>query len=508
MTQVNTGIFEETLQEIAALLRSSEPLDAVLRQIFAVLEKQLGPLWPAIRLNGFEGERLRLGMVEQEETNPFRAMNRQTQETGRRIRLGPFSREPESLWWARKLCGQASEKFYFIVVPIGLDEGAAGAFSILVEVPQPLSPESWELFLCAVANLIADNVHARRMSIREKRRLEAEVLRLRHALGENMRPASLIGSSQVMDRLFLHIRQSAESSLPLVIYGEPGVGKEEAARAVHGQSPRRNGPFLVANGARGDEKRLEAELFGMEKGSNGEERPWKKGFMEEADGGTLFIDDLPEVPLPLQKQLCRVLREGEIAPPNGGLSRRIDVRIIVAASCPLEEAVERGKLRPDLFECLNGMALEIPPLRKRREDIPPLVHHFAESLAAQTGKPIYRLTTAALNAMMAYHWPGNVRELESCVEHAARRSPDGVLHCHYLPPALQMPVAGAGGESGRLKTQVEMLEKDLMIDALKQHEGRVKQAAEELGLTNRMFRYKMQKLGLHNRDYRPEGKSL
>jgi Nif-specific regulatory protein len=203
----------------------------------------------------------------------------------------------------------------------------------------------------------------------------------------------------------------------------------------------------------------------------------------------------------------RVLQEREYERVGSNKTRKTDVRVIAATNRNLEELVEQGKFRPDLYYRINVVPIFLPPMRERRDDILLLADHFVEKYSARMGKHVRRISTPAISMMVAYHWPGNVRELENCIEHAVLMSTDDVIHGHSLPPTLQMPESPTAAREGTLEAQIHVLERDLIVDALKCSGGNMSAAARQLGITPRMIRYKVKNLGIDYQRFFPAGES-
>jgi Nif-specific regulatory protein len=285
----------------------------------------------------------------------------------------------------------------------------------------------------------------------------------------------------------------------VLIRGESGTGKELVASAIHYASKRADGPFVKVNCAALSESLLESELFGHEKGAFTGAVQSRVGRIEEAQGGTLFLDEIGDFSSTLQVKLLRVLQEKEFQRVGSNETIQADIRILAATNRDLEAAIDAQEFRPDLYYRINVFAIHMPALRERKEDVMVLADHFVEKFVKKMGKDIRRISTSAINMMYAYHWPGNVRELENCIEHAVLLSSDKVIHAYDLPPTLQTPEASGTAASPTLKSRVNLLERDMIVDSLKRHEGSVRRAAGELGITERMIRYKIKKLAI---DYR------
>ncbi len=256
-------------------------------------------------------------------------------------------------------------------------------------------------------------------------------------------------------------------------------------------------PFVRVNCAALNEALFESELFGHEKGAFTGAISERVGRIAQAEGGTLFLDEIGDFSPVVQIKLLRVIQEREYERVGGNEVRKADVRILAATNRDLEDDVSTGRFRQDLYYRVNVFPIFLPPLRERREDILQLADHFVAKYSERMGKNVRRISTPAINMMLAYHWPGNVRELENCIEHAVLLSTGDAILGSHLPPTLQMPeVEEEGPPPGLLRLRVETLERDLISDALKRSGGRVVDAAEELGITERTVRYKMKKLGL------------
>ncbi len=384
----------------------------------------------------------------------------------------------------------------FVCVPIIIDSEVVGTLSADVPLDENTELEQQARFLSIVASMIGYDVRSRRAQKLQRQAWEAENLRLRHALEERFRPENIIGNSPEMRDVYVKIRQVAPSNTTALIRGESGTGKELVASAIHYSSPRADKPFVRVNCSALSEHLLESELFGHEKGAFTGALGTRVGRFEEAEAGTLFLDEIGDFSPAVQVKLLRFLQEREYQRVGSNQTTRSDVRVIAATNKDLEQGVKEGSFRQDLYYRINIFPLVLPPLRKRRSDILLLADHFVERYATKLGKEVRRITTPAIDMLFAYHWPGNVRELENCIEYAMLLSNDGTIHAHHLPPTLQMPEASNTSPVGSLTAQVELLEKDLITDALKSTSGNLTAAAKVLGITPRIMRYKIKKLGI------------
>ena len=387
----------------------------------------------------------------------------------------------------------------FICVPIVLGSEVIGTLSAdMPTQPNDILQEHARV-LKIVASLIAFDVKSRRLAQLGRAGLEAENLRLRSELGEQFRPENIIGNSHAMRDVYQRIHQVAPTDTTVLIRGESGTGKELVASAIHYSSPRAAGPFIKVNCAALSEGLLESELFGHEKGAFTGAIGKRAGRIEEADGGTLFLDEIGDFSPAVQVKLLRVLQEREFERVGSSKTMRANVRILTATNRDLEAAIENETFRQDLYYRINVVPIFLPRLRDRKHDILLLADHFVEKYSRQMDKKVHRISTPAIDMMFAYDWPGNVRELENCIEHAVLLSHDGVIHGQNLPPTLQMPEASGKSSGGSLTARVTLLEKDMIVDALKSTKGNISAAARQLGITARMARYKIKKLGIDAR---------
>jgi len=303
-----------------------------------------------------------------------------------------------------------------------------------------------------------------------------------------------------MISVFQLAQKAARYSTTVLILGESGTGKELIARGIHFEGERANRPLVPVNCGGIPENLLESELFGYKKGAfTGADRN-KKGLFQEADGGTIFLDEIGELPLSLQVKLLRVLQESEIRPVGDSKPTQVDVRVIAATARNLEEEVKRGLFREDLFYRLNVLAIPLPPLRDRTEDIPHLCRHFLERFNTKMKKAIQDLSPAAMGLLLDYGWPGNVRELENVMERAVLLSEETILLPEHLPAEI-----GAGGKAERaeepkaglsLKEAQRAIEKRLITQALQETGGNRTQASRLLEISHPSLLSKIKTYGI------------
>ena len=337
--------------------------------------------------------------------------------------------------------------------------------------------------------------------IHEFRKLKGENKALREALGRERGLENLIGQSAAMERVFQIVRTIKDNDARVLITGESGTGKERIARAIHDTSLRREGPFVPLACAAIPSQLLEAEIFGHEQGAFTDAKERKAGRFERADGGTLFLDDIDDMPLETQVKLLRVLQEGEIEPLGSESSIPVNVRVIAATKIELGEAVEDGEFREDLYYRLNVVPVDLPPLRDRRDDIPLLVEHFLQKLGENNPRT-YSVPAEVMAELATYRWPGNVRELENAVERAmALAGPDGALRRDLLlAGALRRRKRGAKEhEDGPLVTLREVVraaEAAHIRRVLQATEGHRANAAKILGISRKNLWEKMKDLSI------------
>ncbi len=334
----------------------------------------------------------------------------------------------------------------------------------------------------------------------ERKQLVSENRQLREQLSEKFQFKQIISVSEAMEEALNLAGRAAPSKATVLITGESGTGKELIARAIHFASPRKNSPFLAVNCAALAENLLESELFGHEKGAFTGASQMRKGRFELAHKGTLLIDEVGEIPLSTQVKLLRVIQEQTFERVGGSETIKVDVRLIAATNQNLEKMIEAGTFREDLYYRLNVVKINIPPLRKRKGDIPILSDYFLKKYCTENNKPLDGISREAMDLLMKYDYPGNVRELENIMEQAVVLSRETLITTRDLP----MTVRGIRTESdvndltaeGTFIERVEAFEKRLILQALQEANGVQTRAAAILGITERHLRYKLKKYGM------------
>ena len=421
-------------------------------------------------------------------------------DSGVAVSIPRISQEPRFLDRTRR--SKEDRELSFICVPIKKGNRVVGALSADRVFEGPTELKEGEKLLAVVATMIAQQVINLETIRLEREKLREENLNLRNELENKYRINNIIGNSNKMREVFQMITQVSHSNATVLIRGESGTGKELVANSVHYNSPRAKGPFVKVNCAAIPVNLIESELFGHEKGAFTGAVKQKLGRFELAHRGTIFLDEIGSIGLDVQTNLLRVLQEREFERVGGHRTIKVDVRIITATNKNLEQAVEDETFRGDLYYRLNVFPIYMPPLRERKTDILLLADFFLEKYARENAKEIRRFSTPAIDMLMAYHWPGNVRELENCIERAVLLCEEGVIHSYQLPPTLQ-----TGSESNTLPNRsleeaVAKLEREMLIDALKNTRGNITKAADLLQTTVRKFNYKARRYAIDYRHYR------
>jgi two-component system, NtrC family, response regulator AtoC len=336
----------------------------------------------------------------------------------------------------------------------------------------------------------------------ERERLRAENRRLRREIEASRGTGAIVAESPIMKEVLRLLHKVAPAKTTVLITGESGTGKELIARALHDLSPRAESPFVAVNCGAIPEQLIESELFGHAKGAFTGAVAAKRGLFEEADGGTLLLDEVGDLPLHLQVSLLRVLQEGECRRVGDARAIRVDVRILAATHQDLSQSVAAGTFREDLFYRLNVVGLRLPPLRERCEEIEPLARRFLARHAARLGIPEKPLSPAALRLLLGWRWPGNVRELENALERALVLSDGAEIEPEALPEELRASAAPSGPPPApaegdlSVKRAQRALEAELIRRALERTSGNRTRAAELLELSPRALLYKIRDYGI------------
>jgi Nif-specific regulatory protein len=417
-------------------------------------------------------------------------------ETGRPMAVANLGKETHFLdrTGARRHLNRA--ELSFLCVPIMYDAQVVGVLSA-DKVAQQVEDLDKELaMLSAVAELMAKAVHIRA--------LEEENERLRKIVGSTRAPSiDIIGHSKPIQEVFGMVAQVADSNTTILITGETGTGKELVARAIHMNSPRHGGPLVQVNCAAIPDTLIESELFGHERGAFTGALHQRRGRFEEANGGTIFLDEVGELSAAAQVKLLRVLQEKRFQPLGSSRVINVNVRIIAATNRNLEQDILADRFRADLFYRLNVFPIYLPALRERGSDIILLADHFILKYSKEMGKNVKKISTAAIELFLSHKWPGNVRELENCIERAVLLCNTDTVDCQHLPPSLQVREKKVEKvENSKLSSVVKAQERSLIINTLEATGGNQTKAANILGTTKRIIQYKISKLGIDPKMFR------
>ncbi|MCX8119112.1 MAG: sigma-54 dependent transcriptional regulator [Desulfobacterota bacterium] len=332
--------------------------------------------------------------------------------------------------------------------------------------------------------------------------LKEENQRLWIEVDRNFGFENIVGKSKEMREIFKMVKQVANSRATVLIMGESGTGKELIARAIHYHSPRRNHPFIPINCAAIPETLIESELFGHEKGAFTHAIERKLGRVEAAHEGTLFLDEIGELSLSTQAKILRFLEEREFLRVGGSKTIKVDVRLITATNKDLPQLVKKGLFREDLYYRINVVPILLPPLRERKEDIPLLVHHFIKKFSQENQKELKGISKEALGLLMNYDWPGNIRELENLIERVVTLTQNESIQADELPLPITHQSKANGLKESVLSGQLsfseaeEEFEREIILDALRRANFVQSHAANLLGISRRILKYKMDKLGI------------
>lgn len=386
----------------------------------------------------------------------------------------------------------------YIAVPIPYQENIIGVVTLIrVKSSGPFMPTAVAL-ASALAQEVAEFIE--QAHVREQ--LFSDYQKLRQEVTDRYSIHGILGRSPAIQEVFSLLDRVIPTEGRVLLQGESGTGKERIAKVIHHEGPRKNRPFIAVDCGALPPNLLESELFGHVKGSfTGADRD-RRGLFEEANGGTLFLDEIANTTLETQSKLLRVLQEGEVRPIGSNQSRKVDVRIIAAASIDLDQKIKKGEFRADLFFRLNVVPIKLPSLRERVEDIPMLAAHFLKRFSEKHNKQLQHIAAETIKIFENYSWPGNVRELENTIERAVilARPTDTTMKPEHLPFELsfsdmqqkpsELPL------TGNLEALLANYEREILKNMLNKHKWNQTAAAKELNISERTMRYKIQRLAL------------
>ncbi len=505
-----------TLRRILPALGPGSPFPSSLKSLLASLADEHGFVRPHIAIFDPETRTLKMslshGQVKNVEVQyePGVGVTGQVYDTGQPVVVPRMSEHPAFLNRAFGRTDKELAEFAFICVPVLSQQGEEGAQEVVgtlsVDTPTTDLP-SLEVqcrFLEVVAGLIANQASY----------LQEEMARQKHLMAQSMfdsdlklAPDNIVAASKPMRLVLNQIAQVGPSRATVLLRGESGTGKELFADAIHAASPRSEKPLVKLNCAALPSELVESELFGHQRGAFTGAVQTKKGLFEMAHKGTLFLDEIGELGPEAQAKVLRAVQEQEIQRIGSEQTFSVDVRLICATHQNLEDLVEKGAFREDLYYRINVFPVFIPPLRERREDIIPLAEHFLRVYAGEYEKSIKRISSPALDLLLQYQWPGNVRELKNCVERAVLLCDDEALRAYHMPPSLQTAESSATDTNLSFCEAVAKFEQELLVDALKKTRGNMLQAARELRVSYRIVNYKVKKYGINPKRFAMLGKT-
>ncbi|MET0390163.1 MAG: sigma 54-interacting transcriptional regulator [Polyangiales bacterium] len=498
------------LFQISQVLTDSEDLPTTLTLILTVMRERLKITRGLVTLYDRESETIfthdSFGLTDEQKARGIYSLGEgltgKVVETGKTVIIPRLRDNPGSV--AGTISNGSHPASAFFCVPILRAQKVLGTISAeRVYHSRRLLKQDVEV-VSTIAAMIAPVMELYLSENIDKVRLETENKRLRTALEERFHPSNIIGISKPMQAVYELIRKVSGTKATVLVLGESGVGKELVANAIHYHSPAAAGPLVKFNCAALPESVVESELFGHEKGAFTGATALRKGRFEAADGGTIFLDEVGELSLSMQAKLLRVLQERTFERVGGMRPVKVDLRIIAATNRDLLAMVSAGTFREDLYYRLNVFPITIPPLRERGSDVVLLADHFASHCGSEAGTEVKRISTAALNMLLAYHWPGNVRELANVIERSAILSEDGVIHAYNLPPSLQTSDETGTPFGCTLEAKLLSVEYDMIVEALKNHRGNTTAAAKELGITRRVLGLRMERHGIVYKHFRKQ----
>ncbi|MFW5837184.1 MAG: sigma 54-interacting transcriptional regulator, partial [Desulfovibrionaceae bacterium] len=486
------------------------PLEEDLQNLLRILAEELGYARVFLSILDPETSTLKLSLSFSPALNdqvtyaPGQGVVGQVFETGRPAIVPRMSENAEFL---NKAFGRTEEEMAslgFICVPIvNFYEKARDTLGAL-SVDVPLLPqeelEGHRKFLEVVASMIASHAARLQEEMALQKHLQSHGMPAGSGL-DSPPPQNFVAASKSMRLVLRQARQVGPSRATVLLRGESGTGKELLAEAIHKASPRKDKPLIKLNCAALPAELVESELFGHQKGAFTGAFQTKKGLFEVANQGALFLDEIGELSLDAQAKVLRAIQEKEIQRVGSETTITVDVRLITATHRPLEELLEQGKFREDLYYRINVFPVFIPPLRERREDVLPLAEHFLSEFASEYDKKIKRISSPAVDLLVQYHWPGNVRELRNCIERGVLVCEEEVIRTYHMPPTLQTAESSATDTNFSFGESVARFEQELLVDALKKARGNMLQAARDLRVSYRIVNYKVKKYNIDVKKY-------
>jgi Nif-specific regulatory protein len=500
------------LLAITTILSSSFNLKETLTHIFDVLHHNVSLIKGTLTLYdpysyklrveisyGFTDEEISSGLIDK-----WLKVSKQTLETEQATIIPHVDKDMSEVGAKAK---NPLKDESFICIPIIIGETKMGAISLDFQYKSDTVLFQNIKFFSIVSLMIGQEIKLKQLLEKEKESLRKENIKLKVDLKDRYNIHNMIGRSAPMIDIYENIIQVANSNATVLLSGESGTGKELVAHAIHYNSNRAEKPFVKINCGAIPENLLESEFFGYEKGAFTDAQTTKIGLIEAANGGTIFLDEIGELPVLMQVKILRVLQDREFTRVGGVECYKADIRVVAATNKNLEEEILNKRFRKDLFYRLNVFPIVLPPLRKRGMDVLLLAEHFLEKFCEDNGKKINEISQSALTLLNDYDWPGNVRELENCMERATilcQKDTILPLHLpnHFKKQSDSISLIGESSDSDGFTSMVENYEKEIIINALDTTNGNCSKAARSLGTTHRILSYRMKKLGLSKTDFR------
>jgi len=498
------------LFQMSKIVIENESLTDTLSLLLKIMEEDMGVVKGMVSLFNSKTGKIfihdSIGLTEQEETRGIYSLGEgitgKVVETGELVVVPRIADEPAFLNRTKSLTTPEDAELSFVCLPIKLGKKVLGALSVERICDNPDLLRYDVEILGIIATMIAQAVELYLINNEESTFLRLENERLKNELKEKFHPSNIIGNSKPMLEVYSLINKIAKTKSTVLLLGESGVGKELVASAIHYNSPEAAAPFIKFNCAALPESVVESELFGHERGSFTGADKTRKGRFEDADGGTIFMDEVGELSLPMQAKLLRILQERSFERVGGNTTIKVDIRVIAATNRDLLQMVKEGTFREDLYYRLNVFPILIPPLRERNSDIIVIAEYFVAHFVKKFDKEIKRISTPVQEMLLSYPWPGNVRELENVIERAVILTEDDVIHVYNLPLSLQTNVHSGNPVRKNLVTRLEAVEYEMIVESLFDHKGNVSLTADELGLTRRILGLRMEKFGINYKRFR------
>ncbi len=507
-----------TLRQVVTEMGPQRPFQPSLKSVLRTLGDNHGFIRPNLVIFDPETKTLKLSLIHGQAKNaqttyePGQGVTGQVFSTGQPVIVPRMIEHPAFLNKAFGRSEKELSELAFICVPIlgpaQEQEGVEILGTLSVDTPcdAVTNLETICHFLEVVAGMVANQAAY----------LQEEMARQKHLMAQGLisgqengfSPNEIVVASKSMRLVLNQVAQVGPSRATVLLRGESGTGKELLAESIHAASPRKDMPLIKLNCAALPSELVESELFGHQKGAFTGAVQSKKGLFELAHRGSLFLDEIGELSLNAQAKVLRAIQEQEIQRLGSEQTVTVDVRLICATHQPLEELVEKGQFREDLYYRINVFPIFIPMLRERREDILPLAEHFLHQFSEEYTRNIKRISSPAIDLLNQYHWPGNVRELKNCLERAVLICDEEVIRTYHLPPSLQTAESSATDTNLSFCDAVAKFEQELLVDALKKARGNMLQAARDLRVSYRIVNYKVKKYGLDAKRYSGAGRKV